>query len=83
MRNPAHRGGEDGYASQTPLADLHMDLLAINHEQLVLERQQLELERLQLALEDRQQKLMGIFQDLLWRLEPGKRKTAPVVADAA
>lgn len=76
MRNPAFRGGEDGYASQTPLADLHMDLVTLNREQLVLERQQL-------ALEDRQQQLMGIFQDLLWRLEPGKGKTAPAATSAA
>lgn len=76
MRNPAFRGGEDGYASKTPLADLHMELVALNREQLVLEQHQL-------ALEQRQQKLMGVYQDILWRLEPSIKQTAPGTTSAA
>lgn len=65
------------YASRSPFADLHFDILAIHHEQVALSQRQT-------ALAARQQQLFGQFQELLVRDELGsKGKTAPVRASAA
>lgn len=65
------------YASRSPFADLHMDIVALHQEQVALAKNQA-------ALAGRQQQLFGQFQEILVRSELGsKGKTAPVRASAA
>lgn len=72
------------YASRSPFADLHMDIVALHREQVALSQRQTALSQGQTALAARQQQLFGQFQEILVRSELGsKGKTAPVRASAA